>query len=42
MPEGIEEFAHKTTPLDEAEQQPDPYGFEGDGRELLSGALHCK
>ena len=39
IPEGIEEFAHKTTPLDEAEQKPDPFGFAGDGRELLPGAL---
>ena len=38
MPEGIEEFAHKTTPLDEP-QQTDPYGFKGDGRELPPGAL---
>jgi hypothetical protein len=38
MPEGIEEFAHLKTPLDEMIQN-DPYGFEGDGRELLPGAL---
>jgi hypothetical protein len=37
MPEGIVEFAHLTTPLDQAQQ--DPYGFEGDGREMLPGAL---
>ena len=36
MPEGIEEFAHQKTPLDELS---DPYGFEGDGRELAPGAL---
>ena len=38
MPEGIEEFAHLKTPLDEQEQQSDPYGFQGDGRNLLPGA----
>jgi len=31
VPEGIPEFAHKPTPLDEAPQ--DPYGFPGDGRD---------
>jgi hypothetical protein len=36
MPEGIEEFAHQKTPLDELS---DPYGFEGDGQELAPGAL---
>ena len=36
MPEGIEEYVHLETPLD---QQADPYGFEGDGRELPAGAL---
>ena len=36
MPEGIEEFAHMKTPLDELS---DPYGFEGDGKELAPGAL---
>ena len=39
MPEGIEEFAHMKTPLDEAEQPSDPYGFEGDGRQLIPGAM---
>ena len=34
MPEGIVEFAHMATPLDQVGQQQDPYGFEGDGREL--------
>jgi hypothetical protein len=38
VPEGIVEFAHMTTPLDQQEQL-DPYGFEGDGRELAPGAL---
>ena len=33
VPEGIAEFAHKKTPLDDVVQ--DPYGFEGDGREVL-------
>jgi len=36
MPEGIEEFAHQKTPLDELS---DPYGFEGDGQQLAPGAL---
>ena len=36
VPEGIAEFAHMETPLD---QQEDPYGFAGDGREMLPGAL---
>jgi hypothetical protein len=39
VPEGIEEFAHMRTPLDEQPQQSDPYGFPGDGRELFPGAL---
>ena len=39
IPEGIEEFAHMKTPLDEMS---DPYGFEGDGRELLPGALSIR
>ena len=38
MPEGIEEFAHMRTPLDDMQPQ-DPYGFPGDGRELAPGAL---
>ena len=41
MPEGIEEFAHMKTPLDENEQPSDPYGFEGDGRELPPGAMQA-
>ena len=36
MPEGIEEYAHQKTPLDEMS---DPYGFEGDGQQLAPGAL---
>ena len=39
MPEGIAEFAHMRTPLDETPQQTDPYGFPGDGRQLNPGAL---
>ena len=42
MPEGIEQFAHMRTPVDELEQQPsDPYGFPGDGRELEPGAMQA-
>jgi len=37
MPEGIVEFAHMATPLDQTQQQ-DPYGYEGDGRDLPPGA----
>jgi hypothetical protein len=40
MPEGIAEFAHMRTPADDAtQQQSDPYGFPGDGRELAPGAM---
>tara|TARA_R110000868_G_scaffold411254_1_gene702542 strand:+ start:2188 stop:4290 length:2103 start_codon:yes stop_codon:yes gene_type:complete len=39
VPEGIAEFAHVTTPLDQA--IPDPYGYEGDGRELPPGATEA-
>ena len=39
VPEGIAEFAHMETPLDQMQQQQDPYGFAGDGRELAPGAL---
>jgi hypothetical protein len=41
VPEGIAEFAHMETPLDQIDQQ-DPYGFAGDGRELLPGALQAE
>src|SRR5210317_1048751 len=36
VPEGVAEFAHMTTPVDNTLEQTstDPYGFEGDGREL--------
>ena len=40
MPEGIEEFAHMKTPIDDLQpEQADPYGFEGDGREVPPGGL---
>ena len=35
IPEGISEFAHAPTPVD---QIVDPYGFQGDGRDLPAGA----
>jgi len=38
VPEGIAEFAHMETPLDQAAAPADPYGFAGDGRELTPGA----
>ena len=41
VPEGIAEFAHMETPLDESGPQ-DPYGFAGDGRELAPGALQAE
>tara|TARA_A100001015_G_scaffold10918_1_gene13138 strand:+ start:688 stop:2799 length:2112 start_codon:yes stop_codon:yes gene_type:complete len=42
VPEGIAEFAHMETPLDQAQQQqPDPFGFAGDGRQLPPGALEA-
>jgi len=34
VPEGIVEFAHTKTPIDDIT---DPYGFEGDGREIPAG-----
>ena len=40
VPEGIAEFAHLETPLDQAMQQ-DPYGFQGDGRDLPPGAVQA-
>jgi len=39
VPEGIAEFAHLETPMDQA--VPDPYGYEGDGRELAPGATEA-
>ena len=41
MPEGIEEFAHMKTPIDEASGSSDPYGFKGDGRQLSPGAMEA-
>lgn len=38
VPEGIAEFAHLKTPLDDII---DPYGYEGDGRTLEPGALEA-
>jgi hypothetical protein len=38
VPEGIAEFAHLKTPLDEII---DPYGYAGDGRELKPGATEA-
>jgi hypothetical protein len=40
IPEGIAEFAHLQTPLDEVSPA-DPYGFKGDGRELAPGGLEA-
>ena len=42
VPEGIAEFAHMETPLDQESVPEDPYGFEGDGRELAPGATEAK
>ena len=39
VPEGIAEFAHLETPMNQA--VPDPYGYEGDGRELPPGATEA-
>ena len=39
VPEGIAEFAHDKTPLDDA--LADPFGYEGDGRELPPGATEA-
>ena len=41
MPEGVEEFVHLETQLDQQLEQSDPYGFEGDGRELPPGAIEA-
>ena len=41
VPEGIAEFAHQQTPLDQAHAPADPFGFEGDGRELQPGAMEA-
>jgi hypothetical protein len=39
VPEGIAEFAHLQTPLDDIIE--DPYGFAGDGREMPFGATQA-
>ena len=43
VPEGIAEFAHLTGPLDQAPtpEAEDPFGYEGDGRELPPGATRA-
>ena len=43
VPEGIAEFAHLSQTPQGPEQPPteNPYGFEGDGKELLPGALEA-
>ena len=40
VPEGIAEFAHLQTPLDQ-NKPTSPYGFEGDGRKLAPGAVEA-
>ncbi len=40
IPEGIAEFAHLQTPLDQVTPA-DPYGFKGDGRDLPPGATEA-
>jgi len=40
VPEGVAEFAHLNTPLDEA-LPTDPYGYAGDGKNLLPGAMEA-
>lgn len=45
VPEGVAEFAHLKTPVDEILDQTspeDPYGFEGDGRELAPGGMQAE
>jgi len=44
VPEGVAEFAHLKTPVDDMLDTPtmDPYGFEGDGRELAPGAVRAE
>ena len=44
VPEGAAEFAHLKTPVDQMLEQTesaDPFGFEGDGRELPPGATEA-
>ena len=40
IPEGIAEFAHLQTPLDQVSPA-DPYGFKGDGREVPPGSVEA-
>jgi hypothetical protein len=44
VPEGVAEFAHLKTPVDDMlQQQPqDPYGFEGDGRNMAPGSTRAE
>ncbi len=45
VPEGVAEFAHLKTPVDDMLDQTspeDPYGFEGDGRELAPGSMQAE
>ena len=45
VPEGVAEFAHLKTPIDDMLDQTspeDPYGFEGDGRELAPGGMRAE
>ena len=42
MPVGIDEFAHLSKiPIEEEDVPDDPFGFEGDGKELLPGAMEA-
>ena len=42
MPFGIDEFAHLSKiPIEEEDVPDDPFGFEGDGKELLPGAMEA-
>jgi len=45
VPEGVAEFAHMETPvdqmLDSSRPPTDPYGFDGDGRDLMPGAMQA-
>ena len=41
IPEGIAEFAHLTTPLDQMQPQEEPFGFAGDGRDMPFGATEA-
>ena len=41
VPEGIAEFAHLSQQPQQPEQKESPYGFPGDGRELMPGATEA-